>query len=292
MAENPTQTHTPTQPQALQPQQSPQNMQVPKPESAPKSQEEIIKHLGSIKPEVKPEVEFIKTSLDDIKDPQSRSFVEQRIKDLESGYNKKFMDLANQRKEVEKLRDEFSNITPQRLQEMLKRPDFIQSAQFLQQTAPPASFEGSQEQWSSLTDQERKMLAGADQRAKQTEAQLNQILRFQVHQKIQSRYPDYDSNATENFLNEAMQGKISDEQLYEMIHRGINFERYVSNAMKYGKEDMAQLNHDRANGSSPSGMDTTTQADKPKMTTGERPGDFFKRIAKWNLQNIGSQSKK
>ena len=274
----------------------------PKPQETPlkpteKSTDDIIKQVGAMKAEQKSEAQepvLPPINLDEIKDPVARAFVEKRIKELESGVNKKFIDAADKRKEAERLKAEYESklnepFTPQRVQELLKRPDFIQAAQMVQQSAPPTNFDGSVDQWSNLSDQEKQRIVNAETLARQTQSQLNQIMMLQIDQRIQSRFPDYDSRTVDSFLKDAYEGRITDEQLREMVHKAQNFERYVSNAYKYRQEDNGQLNTERANGMTTTGLETRTAEDKPKMKPGERSGDFFKRLSNWNLRNISAQ---
>ena len=264
-----------------------------------KTANDIIKHIGSLKPEERKDVTdpiIPPINLDEIKDPVARAFVEKRIKELESGVNKKFMDAANQRKEADRIKTEYEAkmnepMTPQKLKEWLNRPDFVQSAQTLQQMAPPSNFDGNQEQWSNLSDGEKQRMANTENLSRQTQAQLNQILQFQIDQRITNRFPDYDSKAVDSFFKDAYEGRIPDEQLREMIHKAQNFDRYVTNAYKYRQEDDTKLNRERTDGMTTTGLETQTAEDKPKMKPGERSGDFFKRISTWNLNRLSNVKK-
>lgn len=260
--------------------------------------QDIIKQVGSIKPEAEKSDEpaLPPVNLDEIKDPQARAYLEKRIKEMESGLNKKFMDVASKSKEADRIKAEYeaklnAPYTPQRIQELLQRPDFVQSAQTLQQMAPPTNFEGNQEQWSNLSEGEKQRIQNAESLSRQTQSQLNQILMLQIDQRISNRFPDYDSKAVDGFFKEAYEGRVPDEQLREMIHKALNFDRYVTNAYKYRMEDDATLNKDKINGVSHVGLETQFSDEKPKIEKGERPRDFFRRLANFNMNRLQNTKK-
>lgn len=284
----------PTTPQVIPP--APANaVPVMKPEA---TFQDIIKQVGSIKPEAEKSDEptLPPVNLDEIKDPQARAYLEKRIKEMESGLNKKFMDVASKSKEADRIKAEYeaklnAPYTPQRIQELLQRPDFVQSAQTLQQMAPPTNFEGNQEQWSNLSEGEKQRIQNAESLSRQTQSQLNQILMLQIDQRISNRFPDYDSKAVDGFFKEAYEGRVPDEQLREMIHKALNFDRYVTNAYKYRMEDDATLNKDKINGVSHVGLETQFSDEKPKIEKGERPRDFFRRLANFNMNRLQNTKK-
>ena len=160
--DTPVVTTSPTKPVSVTP-VPPNTTVIP---TTPKIETPIVTSANILAREVKktdvplatePPVEEIQTEAELNKlDPISRAIIEKKVKDLESGYNKKYQTLATQRKEIEDLKAKLSNWTPQRLKDELNRPDFIQSMQTLQQSAPPQDWQGSTEEWSSLNDSEKR----------------------------------------------------------------------------------------------------------------------------------------
>lgn len=278
----------------------PQPSANPAPAAEPKavSPTEIIQRIAKaeqVQPTPAPE-EPQKVSLDDIKDPAARAVAEKKIRDLEAGFNRKFMSLAEEKKQVEALRQQLERDTnqvwtPQRLQEMLQRPDFAQAVQTAYQAqahaTPPGNWEGSPEQWSNLSDSDKQAF-------RQLEGKLNTVLsnqeqaqHAQEHERVKTRFPDYNPKVVEDFYRDANAGKVSSERIKEMIWKAMNFDKYVENSYRFGQEDRQGNLQEKINGStSPSNNVVRTTADMPTRNDGESTSSFMSRLARWNFTRI------
>lgn len=264
---------------------------------APKSAAELITRVATAAaapaPAAPAEAPVVPITLDEIKDPAVRAVVEKKLKDLESGYNKKYMTLAEEKKATEDLRkkleaDTNQSWTPQRLQEMLQRPDFAQAVQTAYaaqaQQTPPSNWEGSTEQWSNLSDSDKHAFRQLEGKVNILLNQQEQTQHATEHERVKSRFPDYDPVVVEKFYQEANTGRVSSEQVKEMIWKALNFEKYVQNSYQFGLTDRNGNIQEKVGGTTnPTNPKMTSVGDMPTRTDGEGTASFVSRLARWNL---------
>lgn len=263
--------------------------------------EDLVKRMGTTGSQTNPDGATIPSldpsdlgydprKIEEIKDPQARQLVEELKKSLEKGYNQKFMKLANEKKETENLRLRLEAQTnqpwtPQRVQQLLNDPNFTSAAQQVQQSQPPQEWSGSTEEWSTLTPNEKRQFS----ELRQTVAQLQQSQTRQLisseEEKIKAKYPDYDPNNVERWYKDAAEGRIPEGQIRELIHKALNFEKYVEGGYKFGLEDRNVLLREKAGAMSPNSVTTQTVTDVPKRAEGESSRSLFAKLAKMRLSN-------
>jgi hypothetical protein len=267
---------------------------------APKA-EDLIKRMGTTGSQNNPNTDtppsldpsdlgYDPRKIEEIKDPQARQLVEELKKSLERGYNNKFMKLANEKKEVENLRTQLEAQTnqpwtPERVQQLLRDPNFAQAASAVQQSAPPADWSGSQEEWSTLTPNEKRQFSELRNAVSQQQMQLNRMLISSEEQKIKDKYPDYDPQNVEKWYKDAAEGRIPEGQIRELIHKALNFEKYVEGGYKFGLEDRNVMLREKAGAMSPNHVNTQTVTDVPKRAEGESSRSLFAKLAKMRLAN-------
>lgn len=227
-------------------------------------------------------------SLDDIKDPVARAITEKKIKDLESGYNKKYQTVAQLRKEAEDLKFKYSNWTPQRLAEELRKPEFVQAMQALQQTAPPNSFEGSVEEWSALSDTEKARMKQMEQEQRSLQSQLAQMKQKEEDIEIKKIYPDFEPEVVDQAIRGLSDGTITASRAD--IWKVVNHDKNVEKGYQFGYEDGYKKALEKLNGStSLEGNLNVTQADQ--IPDEVRKGGFSS-IAMWRLARSRNGAKK
>jgi len=254
--------------------------------------DDIVKRISTAKEEKPQQTDITQQfKLDEIKDPVAKSIVEKKIKDLESGYNKKYMDLAEQRKQVEQLKQQVESQntwTPERIQQLLKDPNFNQAAQAVYQSqaqaSAPVNWEGTPEQWSALSDSDKRAFTDLQGKVNSLLSQQEQMRHAQEHERVKSRFPDYQPQMVESFQKDILDGRVNDEQIKELIWKAKNFEKYVDNAYRFGLEDRNGNLQEKLNGSTqPSGMKVEQVGEKPMRAEGERTSSFIARLARWNM---------
>ena len=263
-------------------------------EAVAKPAPSIIERVASMKEEAPADPlrqELPRVDLNEIKDPIAKQVIEKKIKDLESGFNKKYEQLAELRKQAEatKVQLEQEALKPYdeaRVQELLRRQDFIAAAQKVYQsqqaTQPPPQWEGNAEQWSALSDSDK-------QRFMQLEGRLNGLLQNQAllmhqqeHEKIKSRYQDYDPKAVDTFVEQTR--NLTGDQIKELAYKAMNYDRHMERAYKLAMQDKAAQMQEKMNGSTiPSARSAEVVGERPVQNKGESSQNFFKRLANWNM---------
>lgn len=196
---------------------------------------------------VAPEEGMAQVSLDDIKDPVAKAIIDKKIKDLESGYNKKYQTVAQLRKEAEDLKFKYSNWTPQRLAEELRKPEFVQAMQTLQQTAPPSNFEGNVEDWSGLNENEKARILANERETKQLQVQLAQMKQKEEDIEIKKLYPDFEPQVVDEAIRGLSDGSITASRAD--IWKVVNHDKNVEKGYQFGYEDGYKKALEKLNGS-------------------------------------------
>lgn len=252
-------------------------------EAAPTvSSADILKRAATASPE--PKAEPVKDTnyredLEKITDPAVKAIAEKAIKDFESGYNKKFQDLAAQRKELESRLNQISTWTPERLRQELAKPEFVQAMQILQQQAPPQEWAGSAEEWSALSDSDKRQIQQMRQEQASLQSQLAQMKQKEEDVEIKKLYPDFEPQVVDEAIEGLRKGTITASRAD--IWKVVNHDKNVEKGYQFGYEDGYKKALEKLNGSSISSANAAvTGAD-------EVPDDIrkggFSSIAMWRL---------
>ena len=252
---------------------------------------DILKRSSEAKPADKPQVSTetnYREDLEKITDPAVKAIAEKAIKDFESGYNKKFQSLADQRKELESMQQKISTWTPQRLQEELRNPAFVQAMQILQQTAPPSNFEGSVDEWSALSAQEKQRMQAMEQEQRSLHSQLQQMRQKEEDSEIKKLYPDYEPQVVDEAIDGLRSGQITASRAD--IWKVVNHDKNVEKGYQFGYEDGYKKALEKLNGSSmTSSNGNVTGADE--IPDDVRKGGFSS-IAMWRLNRARNGANK
>lgn len=231
-------------------------------------------------------------NLDDIKDPVARAVVEKRLVEMERGLNTKFQSLAEDRRTLEADRTRSNTWTPQRVLDASKDPNFVAAAQEALKTQAPTSFEGTTEQWSVLTPAEKTAFAMVEKDSRDTKSQLQQMLHAQAHEKVKTRFPDYDPALVDRSMQTIIDGRLSPEAINEFVWKAANFDRYVEQSYQFGLTDRNGSLQEKISGSSPR-TTLTVSSNESGVTpvAGERSKAYFVRIAEERLkqQKLGAR---
>lgn len=226
-------------------------------------------------------------SLDDIKDPAARKIVEDKIKNLESHYNKKYQSNAEKERQLEALRQDLERKTnqpwtPQRVQEILRDQTFVQAAQTVASQMPPSEFSGTQEEWSNLSDSEKRSIQELKAQVQTQSAQLQRMAISKDEEQLKQRYSDYDSAKVENFYRDVSEGRIPEVQIRELIYKALNHDHHLERTYELAKQDGQALLKEKYNGSTQLGLNTQTAGEPIKREEGQRGRDLFMKIFQAN----------
>lgn len=237
----------------------------------------------------------VTVSMDDIKDPIARQIIEKKLHEANAGIAKTFGEMGADKlkyvKEAETLRKQLESSTnqswtPQRVQELLNRPDFVQAAQTLQTTVAPQGWQGSTEEWSALNSNEKAQFQGVLNSQRALESQMGQMLQSQIDATLRTKYPDYSSKEVDDFIREAQGGSVSPDRIREAVHLALNAPRYIKQAYDFALQDKTATITEKLNGATQLGLNVTPSQAPVAKNTGERSGSHFSRMAWQNLLNL------
>lgn len=223
--------------------------------------------------------------LDDIKDPVARQFAERRAKELEAGFNKKYEQVANLKKQLESQASQPKPLVwdDQTLDKALQDPQFISLVQARQSKTAPSTWEGSQDEWSALTTQEKAQFSEMNQRILSQESKMNQMLQSQEDERLKSSYPDYDPQAVNQIQSDLLSGRLTATR--EHLWKVANFDTAVQRAYRLGLEDKNGTLNEKFNASS--SLETFNV-----NNSGEVPAEIKKQgfgaIGRWRLAQAKS----
>lgn len=189
----------------------------------------------AIDKEVYNDAEF-RAKIDSIQDPAMKDYMLKLRKSGIRGVNEKLSEIAEIRKEIQSLKE--GNIpkgwTPERIQQLIKDPEFLQAAQ---QVAGTTS-ESADDEY--VPDSVKKKLAELDVIKKQlNQFQVNQFEQSieQEHKTLSQKYGNYDRNKVDEIRKDLLEGKIraNSEHLYKAFYHDDNVRR----AYELGRQDAA-----------------------------------------------------
>jgi peptidoglycan hydrolase-like protein with peptidoglycan-binding domain len=254
---------------------------------------------GTKPDEAKNPTKELNAYLASVTDPQARKLVEDAYKSMQADYTRKTQDLASERKQMESLKaqlEQSSRYTPERIQQLLNDPSFVQAAQQYQaqfaKTTQPANGSGdlSEEELSYLPPEQQKLYH--QQKQMQTAlANLQGELQQQKAQKedlsLQSRYKNYDPKAVDQIFQDMMTGKV--QATREHLWKVHDYDDAVKRAYELGRQDAKGITQERVNGSTmTNGMNAAaTQTEAPSKIKGESFHDYWKRLAAQAKNSLG-----
>ena len=205
-------------------------------QNPPKASDIVKRFKADQSGETKELDDLKKVNLDDIKDPQARSFVERRVKELESGINRKFEEIAAKRKELEaQLQEASKPWNKDRLKSLLRDQNFLASVQELQTEVAPSEFGGSQEQWSNLSPEEKREFENMRRENMSTRRQVQQLLQAQEDEKLKEKYPNYDPVVVDRLQEGLISGTV--QATRDDLWKVANYEKDIERAYQLGLKD-------------------------------------------------------
>lgn len=197
------------------------------------------------------DIVYNSSDIEKIADPMAKKIVQDLYKQIQKGAQDKFKQAADLKKTYEQKMAEVSSWSPQRLQQELNRPDFVQAMQVLQQQSAPQNWQGSPEEWSALSPQEQHAFSGMQQALTSQQQQLTKMLQAQEDEKLKSAYPDYNPELVNKFTEDLLKGNY--QATREDIWKVYNHDQNVARAYELGRQDGATKQQDKNNGASLNG---------------------------------------
>lgn len=250
---------------------------------------DLLSRVASFKPSeaqpVKQESDsvFDIKEIDKISDPKAREIAEKAYKSLQSGFTKKFQELAEIRKQFESKQSESSNWTPEKVQNLLNDPAFVQSAQAVAGINPAAKQGGlADNEWSALSDTEKARINEMQTQLRNLQQMNLQSIRAQEDAQLKSKYANYNAQAVDIITNDLLQGKVNATR--EHLHKVLDYDDAVRRAYELGRQDSKAKNEEKVNSmsfSAGNGVQTNSNGIAPEK--GESDSSFWKKIIAKNL---------
>ena len=280
------------------------------PISTEPKKEELIKRAASFKPaptDAKPadstfDFKAYQDYVTSVQDPTARKFIEDAYKSMTADYTRKMQPIAAQGKEVETLKqqlEQLNRFTPERIQELLSNPTFVQAAQehVRKNSVQPTNGNGNgsstdltDEEFSYLSPEQQKMY----QQQKQTQGALASLqseltsMRTQKEDtELSSRYPNYDTTQVNKIFSDMMTGKV--QATREHLWKVVDYEDAVHRAYSMGRSDERDGVTEKRNASAIGGGVNAagTQADIPSQQKGESFQAYWRRLASQAKVSLG-----
>ena len=257
---------------------------------APK--EDLISRVSKVKVDKQTELnieepKFDVNDIEKITDPQAKEQAIRAYKSFQRGFNEKYQEIANLRKELDAIKSNNTNWTPDRIKQELNKPDFIQASQAVLQEQNPQNSGMSETEWSSLTANEKKQWQVMQNELTSLKQQQNQqqiLQSFKMQDDtLKTKYANYDSQAVDMITSDLLTGKR--QATREDLFRAYDYENAVKRAYELGKQDSGIVNIEKVNASAYDGLASAKPAtDTPVAEKNESTHSLFRRIVENNIR--------
>lgn len=253
---------------------------VTEPIKAPQT-DNLIQRVSQFREEEAPKTKvvgegnFDPKDIEKIEDPKAREFAEKAYKSFESGFQKKFQEIASIRKQLEAKNEPW---TTERVQSLLNDPSFVKSAQEV------AGFQqGSQasDDYSNLSDAEKAQIKEVREQMNILMRQNAEMAKRQQDESLTKKYPNYNPSAIDEITADLLSGKV--QATREDLFKVVDYEGAIQRAYKLGMQDASNANKEKMNLASVEGFNVSSGENAPKKTDGEHTANYFKRILVHNL---------
>lgn len=269
-----------------------QPVATPAPAAAtPPSSDDLVTRVSQVKIQDTPapvdlpdDVKFDFKELNNIKDPEAKTWAEKAYKSMQSGYTKKFSELAQMRKEYEAKQKELTSWSPERIQSLLNDPSFVQAAQQVAQVNNPPGSGLTDDEYSSLSDSEKRSLQEM-QKEIMSLKQLNVQARTQQEdESLKVRYANYEPSKVDDLISSMRSGKV--QATREHLWKAYDYENAVKRAYELGLNDRKTELTSKINSASVSGTTAVPSSDKPEREQNESAQTYLRRLFDWNRQKV------
>ena len=231
--------------------------------------EDIVSRVSQSAEATETEDIFNINDIEKIENPQARDYAQKAYKSFEKGYQKKYQDLAEQRKGFEQKLADMGKWSPERIQKELLNPEFVQAARAVAGTQEQETEE------SAVTIENRRKI-------QELEAQITNAGMVRQDEVLRTKYKDYDSKVVNSLIQDLQTGKIKATR--EDLWKILNFDKYTDRAYQLGKKDKNLDLTEKIESTSVDGIQATASGEVLKPEKNEKDEVYFMRLALKNLQ--------
>ena len=154
----------------------------------------------------------------------------------------------------------------------MNKPDFVQAAQNVIQTQPPA-----EEEFSTLSDKEKNKIQGMEKELLALKQQSSLTNMRAQDEQLKVKYADYNSGAIDIITADLLSGKV--QATREHLYKAFNFDKAIKKAYDLGKTDKKLDNQEKVTSMSAEGTTAVGDEAVPKIEKGESDRNYFLRLA-------------
>lgn len=248
-------------------------------EQQPAPENDLMSRVAQFQTENKPKVDvpenfnFDVNEINNIEDPNARRLVEDAYKSFQKGFNHKFQEIADLRKQMEsQLHKE--GWTPERVQALTQDPEFLKAAQ---EVAGMQTQETDDDEY--LSDTERQLMA----KVGELEGKLNQFQSNQSQQQIEQEHDrlariygeNYNRQAVDTIITDLKTGKVKGGP--EAVWKVYDYEKAIERAYNMGLNDRKAGVQEKVQASSFEGNQVTPNQ-IPAKEENENPKQFWRKL--------------
>lgn len=253
-------------------------------------QEDLIKKVSQVKleseakqPEKAESENPFGLTREDWEKVQSDPVLKKYYASMQTGLVKKTQEFSNEKFHLQKKIEELTDWTPQRIQQLLQDPKFVEAAQNIIQQNPAGST-------AEYETEEAKEIKQLKTRLAQLEGTSFQTLMRQQDENLKSKYVNYDPQKVDIITNEMLTGKV--QATREHLWKVLDYEDAIKRAYELGKQDRQQEIKTNIPAMSLSeGSPNITSGEKPEKLPNEDDRSFLRRIFLDNLNKAQSGKK-
>ena len=252
---------------------------------------DLVTRVSQVKvevPEVKTtevkEPDFDFKDIEKIADPVAKEYAEKAYKSFQRGFNQKFQEIADLRKTLESEKNQISNWSPERVQQLLNDQGFITAAKSVMATQAPTTFEGTQEEWSGLSETDKVKFHNMEQEIHMLKQQNFLTKRVQEDESLKTKYVNYKPEAIDILTSDLLANKV--QATREHLWKVYDYDDAVRRAYQLGKEDRQTDTKEKVSSTSVEGITTTSSKEKPTPEKGESNRAFWDRVVLSNLTKL------
>lgn len=214
--------------------------------------------------------------LEKIVDPIAKEQAMRAYKSMQADYTRKTKELAEERKQLESDLQR-KGWSPQRIQELLKDPEFVQSVQIVANQNPQ-----EEELFSSLSQEEKNRIFENEKRVQMLVEQNQRLQLQQQDELLKTKYANYNPQAVYKLRDDLIAGRVqaTNEELYKVI----DYDNAIRRAYELGKQDRQLEVKDKMNVVSYDGVNIAQAEEPPKREANESSRDYFMRIGNFRLK--------
>lgn len=242
---------------------------------------DLLTRVSQVKEEEKKEddgkfnINDLDAKIEKIQDPAIKEEIVAMKKSLLRGENQKYQEIASLRKQYEQRLGEIQSWTPERLQQEMSKPDFVQAAQTLYGNQSPNGSGLTEQQWSALSDTEKAELNQLKQKIVSLERNSYEAVKSAQDAQLKAKYADYDPQEIDKLTEDLMKGKL--QATREHLYKVVRFEKAVEKAYQLGLLDRNEQNKEKINGMTYDGSGNIQKPVVVEKEKKESTQQFFQR---------------